>query len=84
MSSSSVVSWFNKNIGKLWIETIIYLVAGNIKLDHCTNVGIQQSQPVVVALPPYALQAFCKEPLDTFYLKHQKFEMREPNSWAIF
>jgi len=24
--------------------------------------GIQQSQPVVVALPPHALQALCKEP----------------------
>ena len=38
--------------------------------------GIQQSQPVVVALLPHALQAFCKEPLNTLYLKRQKFEMR--------
>jgi len=46
--------------------------------------GIQQSQPVVVALPPHALQAFCKEPSNIFPLKYQKFEMRGPNSWAIF
>jgi len=68
---------------------LLLIVAGNIKPDHCTNVGIldymgiQQSQPVVVALPPHALQAFCKEPLNTFHLKHQKFEMRGPNSFRL-
>jgi len=41
--------------------------------------GIQQSQPVVVALPPHALQAFCKELLNTLHHhKHHKLINHKP------